>query len=124
MALPRVAVFADAPDPRRDTKNKLHGLSDLLVIATCAVLGGADSWDSIEEYGRTKEGFFKRFLPLANGIPSADTFGRVFAKLDPEGVRGGGGGRSGAGLDRQEVGAGVEEGDGDRVPAPGECVGE
>lgn len=83
MALPLAAVFADVPDPRRDTKNKLHGLSDLLVIATCAVIGGAESWDSIEEYGRTKEGFFKRFLTLANGIPSADTFARVFAKLDP-----------------------------------------
>jgi predicted transposase YbfD/YdcC len=83
MAIPLLAVFADVPDPRRETENKLHGLSDILVIATCAVIGGADSWESIAEYGRAKEAFFKRFLPLANGIPSADTFGRVFAKLDP-----------------------------------------
>lgn len=72
------------PDPRRETPNKRHGLSDILVIATCAVIGGAESWDSIAEYGRTKRAFFERFLTLANGIPSADTFARVFAKLDPK----------------------------------------
>ena len=83
MAIPLLAVFADVPDPRRETENKLHALSDILVIATCAVIGGADSWESIAEYGRTKAAFFKRFLPLANGVPSADTFARVFAKVDP-----------------------------------------
>lgn len=83
MPLPLLAVFADLPDPRRETGNKLHALADILVIATCAVIGGADSWESIAEYGRTKQAFFARFLPLAHGIPSADTFARVFAKLDP-----------------------------------------
>ena len=81
--LPIAAVFADLPDPRRETANKLHGLTDILVIATCAVLGGAETWEAIAEYGRTKEPFFRRFLPLDNGIPSPDTFARVFAKLDP-----------------------------------------
>jgi predicted transposase YbfD/YdcC len=84
MPLPLVAVFADIPDPRRDTENKLHRLGDILVLATCAVIGGAESWDSIHEYGKTKKEFFLRFLTLPNGIPSADTFERVFAKLDPE----------------------------------------
>lgn len=83
MAIPLVAVFAAVPDPRRATANTLHLLSDILVIATCAVIGGADSWDSIAEYGRTKKVFFSRFLKLENGIPSADTFARVFAKVDP-----------------------------------------
>jgi predicted transposase YbfD/YdcC len=83
MALPLPAVFADLPDPRRETANKRHALTDILVIATCAVIGGCDTWDDIAEYGDTKEDFFRRFLPLANGIPSADTFGRVFAKLNP-----------------------------------------
>lgn len=83
MAIPLLAVFASVPDPRRETENKLHVLGDVLVIATCAVISGAESWDSIHEYGRTKEGFFRRFLKLPNGIPSADTFERVFAKLDP-----------------------------------------
>ena len=81
--LPLAAVFADLPDPRRETRNKLHALADILTLATCAVIAGADTWEDIAEYGRTKERFFRRFLPLANGIPSPDTFERVFAKLDP-----------------------------------------
>src|SRR4051794_16445051 len=81
--LPIAALFADLPDPRRETANKLHHLSDILVIATCAVLGGAESWEAIAEYGRTKEAFFRRSLHLDNGIPSPDTFERVFAKLAP-----------------------------------------
>src|SRR3982751_1756140 len=78
-----MAIFDELPDPRRVTRNKLHRLTDLLIIATCAVIGGAESWEAIAEYGRTKEAFFRRFLPLENGIPSPDTFARVFAKLDP-----------------------------------------
>src|ERR1700733_14747480 len=81
--LPLAAVFDDLPDPRRVTRNKLHHLSDILVIATCAVIAGADSWEAIAEYGRTKQAFFRGYPPLPNGIPSADTFERVFAKLDP-----------------------------------------
>src|SRR6478609_9388391 len=81
--LPIAAIFDDLPDPRRETANKLHHLTDLLIIATCAVIGGAESWEAIAEYGRTKEAFFRRFLPLENGIPSPDTFERVFAKLAP-----------------------------------------
>src|SRR4051812_21578354 len=80
---PIAAIFADLPDPRRETANKLHHLSDILVIATCAVIGGAESWEAIAEYGRTKEAFFRRFLRLENGIPSPDTFERGFAKLAP-----------------------------------------
>jgi predicted transposase YbfD/YdcC len=82
-ALPLTAVLADLPDPRRDTQNKLHALTDILVLATCAVIGGAESWDAIAVFGRAKEAFFRRYLALANGIPSPDTFERVFAKLDP-----------------------------------------
>jgi len=81
--LPLTAVFADVPDHRRETKNKLHALTDILALTTCAVIGGAGTWDAIAEYGEAKEAFFRRFLPLANGIPSPDTFERVFAKLDP-----------------------------------------
>jgi len=83
LPLPITAVFDELPDPRRETANKLHRLTDLLTIATCAVICGADSWEAIAEYGVTKEPFFRRFLPLPNGIPSADTFARVFAKLGP-----------------------------------------
>jgi predicted transposase YbfD/YdcC len=82
-AVPLATVFDDLPDPRRETANKLHALTDILSIATCAVIGGAQSWEAIAEYGRTKEAFFRRFLELENGIPSPDTFERVFAKLAP-----------------------------------------
>src|SRR6516165_2185316 len=81
--LPITAVFDDVPDPRRETANKLHRLTDVLVITTCALIGGAESWEAIAEYGRTKGAFFRRFLPLENGVPSPDTFARVFARLDP-----------------------------------------
>ncbi len=81
--LPLTAVFDQVTDPRRDTPNKLHRLTDILAITTCAVIGGAETWEAIAEYGRTKTAFFRRFLKLDNGVPSADTFGRVFAKLAP-----------------------------------------
>lgn len=84
MPLTLTTVFADVPDPRRDTRNKEHRLADILTIATCAVIAGAESWDQIAEYGQSKEAFFRRFLELPNGIPSHDTFNRVFAKLDPD----------------------------------------
>jgi predicted transposase YbfD/YdcC len=84
MPLALTTVFADLPDPRIETANKLHKLTDILVIATCAVIAGADGWEQVAEYGRSKEAFFRRFLELKNGIPSHDTFERVFAKLDPD----------------------------------------
>ena len=84
MPLSLTTVFADLDDPRIETANKLHPLTDILVIATCAVIAGADTWEEIAEYGRTKETFFRRFLALPHGVPSHDTFERVFAKLDPD----------------------------------------
>jgi predicted transposase YbfD/YdcC len=62
----------------------LHPLTDILVIATCAVIAGADTWEEVAEYGKSKEGFFRRFPELPNGIPSHDTFERVFTRLDPD----------------------------------------
>lgn len=75
--------FASLPDPRVD-RTKAHGLTDILTIAICAVIGGANDWVAVEEFGQSKLEWFRKFLPLANGIPSHDTFGRVFAALDPE----------------------------------------
>jgi hypothetical protein len=88
MPLPIAVVFADLPDPRIETANKLHTLTDILTIGLCATLGGAEGWEQIAEYGRRKEAFFRRFLRLENGIPSHDTFHdtfyRVFAALDSD----------------------------------------
>jgi predicted transposase YbfD/YdcC len=75
--------FADIPDPRRD-HCKLHLLTDILAIALCAVLAGADSWPQIEAFAQEKHAWLARFLKLPNGIPSHDTFRRVFAALRPK----------------------------------------
>jgi predicted transposase YbfD/YdcC len=75
--------FADLPDPRVD-RTKKHRLADILVIALCAVVCGADSWEEVEAFGEAKADWLRTFLALPNGIPSHDTFGRVFARLDPQ----------------------------------------
>ncbi|HLE51400.1 MAG TPA: ISAs1 family transposase [Anaerolineales bacterium] len=75
--------FANLEDPRVD-RTKLHKLIDILVIAICAVICGADNWEEVELFGQAKEAWFKTFLALPNGIPSHDTFWRVFARLDPQ----------------------------------------
>lgn len=75
--------FASLPDPRVD-RTKLHNLLDILVITLCAVISGAEGWGDIAQYGRSKHDWLKTFLTLPNGIPTDDTFSRVFARLDPE----------------------------------------
>ena len=74
--------FSSLQDPRIE-RTKLHQLLDIITIAICAVICGADDWSEIELFGHAKEAFFKSFLPLPNGIPSHDTFNRVFARLNP-----------------------------------------
>jgi predicted transposase YbfD/YdcC len=75
--------FSEMEDPRLE-RSIQHKLIDIITIAICAVICGADTWVDIETYGLAKEEWFKQFLELANGIPSHDTFARVFARLDPE----------------------------------------
>jgi predicted transposase YbfD/YdcC len=70
------------PDPRRD--NSRHKLIDILTIAVFAVICGADGWAAVAEYGRAKQTWLGTFLELPRGIPSHDTFGDVFAKLQPD----------------------------------------
>lgn len=78
-----VACFSELPDPRVD-RTKKHDLFDIIVIALCASICAADDWVEVEEFGKAKEPWFRAFLALPNGIPSHDTFGRVFARLDSE----------------------------------------
>jgi predicted transposase YbfD/YdcC len=74
--------FRDLPDPR--AHNVVHKLHDILVIAICAVVCGADGWAEVEVFGNSKLAWFRTFLDLPGGVPSHDTFGRVFARLDPD----------------------------------------
>ena len=74
--------FADLTDPRID-RSRLHELLDIVAIAICAVVAGADSWDDIEDFGNAKIAWLGTFLELPNGIPSHDTFRRLFERLDP-----------------------------------------
>ena len=74
--------FADLPDPRRE-QGRIHRLDEILFIATCAVLCGADNWVQIADYAHSKIDWLKTFLTLPGGIPSHDTFRRVFCLIDP-----------------------------------------
>ncbi len=75
--------FSTLPDPRIE-RCKLHHLIDIVTITLCAVISNADGWEDIEAYGRTKEKLFRTSLALPHGIPSHDTFARLFARLNPE----------------------------------------
>jgi predicted transposase YbfD/YdcC len=75
--------FATIDDPRID-RTKDHALLDIILITLCAVICGADGWVDVEEFGKAKRDWLATFLALPNGIPSHDTFGRVFARIDPQ----------------------------------------
>ncbi len=75
--------FNKVTDPRIE-RSKRHKLLDIILLAICGVICGADSWVDIEMYGKAKKEWLKTFLELPNGIPSHDTFGRVFAAIDPD----------------------------------------
>ena len=80
----RLAVlhFEELPDPRLE-RSKQHSLVNVIVIALSAVIAGAESFYEIESFGHTKRAWLEQFLELENGIPSHDTFNRVFSLLDP-----------------------------------------
>jgi predicted transposase YbfD/YdcC len=77
-----IDYFADLADPRQEDRCD-HKLIDILFIAICAVICGADGFTDMEEFGLAKETWLRQFLELPNGIPSHDTFGRVLARLNP-----------------------------------------
>lgn len=75
--------FADLPDPRRETQNKLHKLHDILMIVLCAVLSGVEDWVGMADFAEEKEAWLRGFLELPNGIPSHDTLSDVLGRIDP-----------------------------------------
>ena len=74
--------YIDLNDPRKD--NKQHLLIDIIAIVICASICSAERWEDIATFGRAKEDWLRKFLELPHGIPSKDTFRRVFAALNPE----------------------------------------
>jgi predicted transposase YbfD/YdcC len=74
--------FEHLTDPRME-RTRRFVLQDIVVVALCALIANCNTWVDVERYGNTKLDFLRRFLELPNGIPSHDTFGRVFGKLDP-----------------------------------------
>src|SRR5215472_4917310 len=82
-----VTAMQAVPDPRRQCKNLRHQLVDVLVLGFCAVLCGSEDFVEIEAFARSKEDFFRRFLELPHGIPSHDTFRRVFQAVCPQALQ-------------------------------------
>ena len=78
--------FKSLPDPRTGNAT-VHVFLDILVITICAVICGADGWTEVALWGQANETWLRTFLELPDGIPSHDTFGRVFAQLDPQQFR-------------------------------------
>ena len=75
------SFFENVEDPRHH--NKLHKLIDIIIIAICAIVAGADTYEQIENFGKKRETWLSKFLELPRGIPSHDTFGRIFERLNP-----------------------------------------
>ena len=75
--------FATLPDPRRE-QGRIHQLDEIVFMAICAVLCGADRWEEIADYARSKLDWLETVLTLPGGVPSHDTFRRVFCLLNPQ----------------------------------------
>ena len=74
--------FAELTDPRM-ARTRVHDLFDIVVVALCGTIAGADGWADVERFGKERLDWLRTFLRLEGGVPSHDTFGRVFARLDP-----------------------------------------
>jgi predicted transposase YbfD/YdcC len=79
--------FGELPDPR-EGQNVQHPLLSIISIAMCAVICGADNWVDVEMFGQAKQAWLETFLELPHGIPSHDTFGRMFRRINPEAFEG------------------------------------
>jgi hypothetical protein len=78
--------FSELEDPRIERCRK-HELLDIIFLSVCAVLSGADGWESIEEFGEAKLEWLRKFVPLKHGIPCHDTIARVMSRLNPEALQ-------------------------------------
>ena len=81
---PLIMFLNELTDPRKRASSCEHTFIDILVIAVCAIISGADTWEDMQEFGEEKEDWFRSFLELPNGIPSHDTFYRIFCMLNPD----------------------------------------
>lgn len=79
--------FSNLDDPRKNRWLSLHDLTEIVIMAICGVLCGADSFEDIELFAKTKEDWLRTFLKMPNGVPSHDTFSRIFSRLNPEQFR-------------------------------------
>lgn len=86
MGISFVEHFSELQDPRIDRK-KRHKLMDILVLTVCAVISGADGWESIVQFGHDKLDWLRRLVPLANGIPSPDCIAYLYSRLSPVAFR-------------------------------------
>lgn len=84
MSIDPQSFFADLPDPRRSTRNKLHPLRDIVMLTLYAVVCGCEDWVAIEDFGRANEAWLRRHLNLPHGIPSHDTLSDVMGRLNPQ----------------------------------------
>jgi predicted transposase YbfD/YdcC len=78
-----INIFSKIEDTRRETKNKLYPLMEILLVAFATLLSGGENYEDMKHFGRAKLDFFRTMLPFENGIPSADTFERVFSSIRP-----------------------------------------
>ena len=76
-------IFSEIEDPRVE-RTRVHLLTDILIIAILSVIAGANGWEDMENYGLSKYEWLEQFLALPEGIPSADTFRRVFERINPK----------------------------------------
>lgn len=76
--------FRTLPDPRQRPTRNTYPLLSIVVMALCGVIGGADTWEEIAEFCRQRRSWLSRFVDMSAGVPAHDTFGRVFAALDPK----------------------------------------
>jgi predicted transposase YbfD/YdcC len=86
MAASILMHFTPLKDPWIE-RNKLHALSDIILLTVCAVVSGADGWEAIEDFGREKLEWLRRFAPFKNGVPSHDCIANVLARLSPKGFQ-------------------------------------